>query len=78
MLVVAARMTPEIDEFCGAHPGDVRIVLDPDDSLAELLNARWKPRVYVLNEGGQIAYVQPAATLDARADVRRLLTRSSL
>lgn len=66
-------------EMCDRKGAPVRMLLDPEDSLADVLNARWKPRAYLLDQNGRIAYVQPDTTMDPMAveEVRDLLKRMS-
>ncbi len=76
---VATRAEGPVAEMCSKKAGKVRLVLDADGALAETLNARWKPRAYLLDRQTRLAYVQPDTVMDSLAvgEVERLLERKS-
>jgi hypothetical protein len=78
VVFVAAQDDPALREACGDRRETVRVAFDPDGRLAGLFNARWKPRAYLLDRAGRLAYVQPVRTLTPQAplEVAALLRRS--
>jgi len=55
----------------------VQVALDPDGHAAGRYNAAWRPRTYLVDEGGRLLYVQPDTTLDPQTplEVQALLAR---
>jgi peroxiredoxin len=82
VVVVATRMDASLalDPSCRDQRTSLRVALDPEEHLADLLNARWKPRAYLVDPGGRIRYVQPDTAMDGQAilQVKRLLKEGLL
>src|SRR5688500_15219164 len=78
VLFVARRARSEWSGPCPETGKPVRVALDPDDRAARAFNALWKPRAYLLDEGGRLRYAQPVTTLTPQApmEVRSLLGKT--
>lgn len=70
----AEEVEPEVRQACARVDPRIRILRDRGGAAARRFNARWRPRVYALDESGRLVYVQAEETLDgqAPAELRRL------
>ncbi len=58
------KMGAESKQLCSQYESSVDVVHDPEGRTAASYNARWRPRAYLIDEAGQLAYVQPDTVLD--------------
>ncbi len=67
VMVVARSVDPKVRAACGKGRRTIPLVLDPQGTLAEQLNARWTPRTYLFDEQGRLEYLQPDTTMTGMA-----------
>jgi hypothetical protein len=81
VIVAVERLDPDhrhADPACDRKAGGVHVLLDPSGQAAKQYHARWRPRVYALDERGTLRYVQPETLADAQApDAVRVVWQSS-